>query len=85
MGTKKVDIQPYIHAKAVTVSVTYHRNCLIITDGFESLEKAAREQLNLTEMFPEDPSEWYEDEFVVIEEPMKELTIGKTSMGKVKK
>ena len=85
MGTKKVDIQPYMHAKAVTVSVTYHRSCLIITDGFENLEEAVRRQLKMPEAYSEDPSEWYEDEFVVIEESPKELTIQTTQMKRVKK
>lgn len=74
-----------MHAKAVTVSVTYHRSCLIITDGFENLEEATRKQLKIPELISEDPSEWYEDEFVVIEEPQKELVIQTTQMKRVQK
>ena len=80
----KVEIQPFIHAKAVTVSVTYHRSCLIYTDGFEDLEEATRRQLNLKDMFSDDPSEWYEDEFVVIPEPKSELTIKTTKIKPLK-
>lgn len=85
MATKKAEIQPYIHAKAVTVSVTYHRSCLVLTDGFESLEEAVRRQLKLPEMTICDPDEWFEDEFVVIEEPKGDITIHKEKIGPLKK
>lgn len=53
--------------KAVTVSVTYHRNCYIVVDGFENVEDAARRQLRMPNDPFLDPSEWLEDEFTVIE------------------
>lgn len=52
--------------QAVTVSVTYHRNCFVVVDGFEDLEEAVRQQVRMPGDPMLDPSEWSEDELAVI-------------------
>lgn len=63
--------------KAVMVSVTYHRNCFIVTDGFEleSLEELVRKQIRMPNDPLLDPSEWSEDEFTVLEVPQETLEL----------
>lgn len=63
--------------KAVMVSVTYHRNCFIVTDGFESesLEELVRKQIRMPNDPLLDPSEWSEDEFTVLEIPQETLKL----------
>lgn len=85
MATKEAGVQPYIHARAVTVSVTYHRSCLVLTDGFENIEDAVRRQMKFPDPIAYDPDEWFEDEFVVIEEPDSKITIQMEKIEPIKK
>lgn len=57
--------QKEIHS--VTVSVTYHRNCLVVVGRDDNLEDAVREQIRMPGDPMLDPSEWSEDEFAVID------------------
>ena len=53
--------------KAVTVSVTYHRNCLVVVDeDDDNIEEQVRKQIRMPGDPMLDPSEWSEDEFAVI-------------------
>lgn len=53
--------------KAVTVSVTYHRNCLVVVDeDDDNIEEQVRNQIRMPGDPILDPSEWSEDEFAVI-------------------
>lgn len=53
--------------KAVTVSVTYHRNCLVVVDeDCDNIEEQVRKQIRMPGDPMLDPSEWSEDEFAVI-------------------
>lgn len=53
--------------KAVTVSVTYHRNCLVVVDeDDDNIEEQVRNQIRMPGDPMLDPSEWSEDEFAVI-------------------
>ena len=53
--------------KAVTVSVTYHRNCLVVIDeDDDNIEEQVRKQIRMPGDPMLDPSEWSEDEFAVI-------------------
>ena len=53
--------------KSVTISVTYHRTCLVIAKDGDNLEEVVREQVRLPNSPSVDPSEWSEDEMCVIE------------------
>lgn len=53
--------------KAVTVSVTYHRNCLVVVDeDDDNIEEQVRKQIRMPGDPMLDQSEWSEDEFAVI-------------------
>ena len=53
--------------KSVTVSVTYHRTCIVIARDTDNLEEVVREQIKLPNNPSVDISDWSEDEFCVIE------------------
>lgn len=76
--------QPPKTIKAVMVSVTYHRNCYVIVDGFEDLEEAVRSQIRMPNDPLLDPSEWSEDEFAVIENPYESFVLRTETIKKIK-
>ena len=62
-----IDTSGTTSLRSVTVSVTYHRTCLVIAKATENLEEAVREQIKLPNNPSVDISDWSEDEFCVIE------------------
>lgn len=56
--------------KAVTVSVTYHRNCFVVVDNMTdyNIKDVVREQIKMPNNPSVDISDWSEDEFEVIED-----------------